>query len=327
MYEGPSKPKDIDEFMLELTNEMVHLISNGLDDVCIRAGNYIMDTPARSLILDIKNSPGLYSCHKCWIRGVFLKQFQTISYEGVGHRLRTHAEFVAKEQYEVDGDKKENHHRSGFKVAIENIPSINIIKQTPIEYMHSTCAGLMKRLLEIWIKMCPSFLNDVDALIEKMGRCWPLEFQRKIRSLKFLKHFKASEYRFWLLYVAPAVMKHFLSPEQFNHFCLVHHAVRLLFLTPVPEEENLNLAQQCINQFLTEWPSVYGKESALTYVIHATEHLPNDCRINKSTPDGFSAFPFESYLRRVQRNYHTGGKQLEQVTKTFLRFIKNFTVY
>lgn len=311
MYEGPSKPKDIDEYMLELTTEIAHLINNGLDDVIIQKGNFIMDTPARSLILDTKQPPGYFSCHKCWIKGVYVKNLRTTSFMGTGNRSRTHEEFIAKTQFNED-DKKKTHHISGFRIALENIPTIDIVKDNKIDYMHCTCSGLMKRKLECWIKTCPFFNENSDQWIETLQRCWPIEFQRKVRSIKFVKKFKASEFRVWLLYVGPAIMKRYLTEEEYQHFCLIHHGIRLLFLTPVPKEENLMLAQQCINKYLEQWPSVYP-ESALSYVVHATEHLPEDCRNNKTTPDGFSAFPFESFLRRVKRNYHTGGKQLEQV--------------
>lgn len=317
MYEGPHKPQNIDEFMVELSNEMTDLILNGLNGVEINRGNFIMDAPARSLILDTKQPPGYFSCHKCWIKGAYDKRLRTISFLGTGNKLRTHDEFVAKQQFEVDANKTENHHVSGFQTAIEKIPTIDVVQNNPVDYMHSTCLGLMKRLLEIWIKISPSFRESVDSLIDKLQKCWPSEFQRKIRSIKFIKNYKATEYRFWLLYVAPALMKHFLSEEQYNHFTLVHHGVRLLFLHPIPSQENVNLSKECIIKFLNEWPLIYN-ESALTYVIHVLEHLPDDCLYNNSTPDSFSAFPFENYLRRVKRNYHSGGRQLEQVNIDYL---------
>lgn len=155
-------------------------------------------------------------------------------------------------------DKKKSHHVSGFVTAIERIPTINIVNHNPIDYMHRTCSGLMKRSLEIWIKICPSFKETVDELIIKMQDCWPVEFKRRVRSIKFINNFKASEYRVWLLYIAPAVMKHFLLKEQYDHFSLVHHGIRLLFLKAVPIEENLNLAQKCNDKFLNQWSSVYN---------------------------------------------------------------------
>lgn len=322
MYEGTGKPKDVDQFMQELLVEYSEMVNGDhASDVRIERGNFVMDAPARSLILDIKTG-GYYACHKCWAKGIWEPELNTISYIGTGHRRRTHSEFVRKEQW-IEADKRASHHVTGFQTAIEKIPSIDVVKHNPVDYMHSTCAGLMRRLLEYWLKKIPSFRDTVDALVDKMRLCWPEEFQRKIRSLKYFNNFKATELRAWLLYVAPAVMKLYLTPEQYQHFCLAHHGIRLLFLTPIPIESNLVLAEKCINEFLEQWPNFYP-DSALAFVVHATEHLPDDCRQNKSTPDGFSAFPFENYLRRVKRNHHTGGKKLEQVNNSDTQFKTTF---
>lgn len=148
--------------------------------------------------------------------------------------------------------------------------------------------------------------------IEQLQKVWPVEFQRKIRSLSLLGDFKASELRVWLLYHGHSILQHHLNEDQYKHFCLIHFGIRLLFLSGQPSDQNIELSQKCINQFLAEWPQIYPN-LALTCVVHQTEHLPEDCRANNSTPDKFSAFAFESFLRRVKRNHHTGGKGLEQV--------------
>lgn len=312
MFEGESKPKVIDEFMIPLVTELNFLIMNGLEDVVIKTGNLIVDSPARSLILDTKQAPGYYCCNECHIKGEHVPHFNTRSFNGTGHRKRTHEEFITKAQFDIH-NKKESHHVSGFSVALERLTTIDIVKNSPVDYMHCTCLGCMKRLMEIWIKTLPGFKEYVDQYILKIQKCWPIEFQRMIRPIKFLDHFKASEFRVWLLYVAPAVMLHFMPHEQYLHFCLLHHGLRLLFMSSSPSKENIDLSQKCINQFLNQWHTFYP-QSALSYVVHATEHLPENCQEHKTTPDGFSAFPFESYLRRVKRNYHSGGKHLEQVS-------------
>lgn len=310
MFEGSSKPKDIDEFVDCFVSELINLIITSIDGVEIRSGNYIMDAPARSLILKTKNSPGYNSCHKCWIKGRYCNHFGTIVYEGTGHPPRTHAQFVEKDQWD-DDDQRNCHHTSLDRVKLESIPRIDIVANNPIDYMHGSCQGLMKRALETWMKGIPLLSDKVDELLKKMNKFWPLEFQRPARSLKYLKNYKATEFRLWLLYLAPAITTYFLTEQRFNHFCLVHHALRLLFFKNPPSHAMIDNAQNLINEFLHEWPHNFN--SALSYVVHTLEHLPEDCKIHNCTPDGFSAFPFESYLRRVKRNYHSGGKPLEQV--------------
>lgn len=187
--------------------------------------------------------------------------------------------------------------------------------------MHSTCLGLMKKLMEMWFSSLD--VSFIDEYINTLKTQWPTEFQRKIRNLKFIKDLKASEYRVWLLYISVAVMKNFLSKEEYTHFCLIHFGIRLLFLNSIPSEQNIELSQKCINKFLLDWPWIYPSK-ALPLSIHVTEHLPEDCKLNSSSPDQFSAFPFESFLRRVKKNYHTGGKSLEQI---FCRFSEELNCF
>lgn len=188
-----------------------------------------------------------------------------------------------------------------------------MVKDSCIDYMHVVCLGCMNRLLSYWVKNIRDFKENCDKYIDKIVKCWPEEFQRKIRHLKQLSHFKATEFRIWVLYIGPAIMRFFLSEHQFKHFLLLHHGLRLLFLAP-QNESFLVESQKCINEFLTKFPDIYPG-LALTYIIHAIEHLPEDCRLNNGTPDSFSAFPYENYLRRVKRNFHGGNRHLEQVSQ------------
>lgn len=188
---------------------------------------------------------------------------------------------------------------------------INVVDDSPIDYMHVVCLGTMSRLLTHWMKVVPNFKDGCDTYIDQMLAYWPNELPRKGRHLSNISNFKATEFRAWILYYGPYVMRFFLSQQQFEHFLLLHHALRLLFLMP-QKEEYLQQSEECLKEFLVKWPTVYPN-LALTYVVHSMEHLPEDCRNTGTTPDDFSAFPYESYLRRVKRNYHGGGGQLEQV--------------
>lgn len=117
-------------------------------------------------------------------------------------------------------------------------------------------------------------------------------------------------------------MRNFLDQDtNFTHFCKIFHGMRLLFIKNPPDDLTLLRSKKYINDFLNEWPNHFNV--ALTYVIHSLEHLPDDCKFNKSTPDAFSAFPYESYLRRVKNNFHSGNKPLEQI---YCRFAEELLI-
>jgi len=52
-----------------------------------------------------------------------------------------------------------------------------------------------------------------SALIHLVKNCVPIEFQRKPRSLNYVKKWKATEYRQLLLYSEPFILKNILSNE------------------------------------------------------------------------------------------------------------------
>lgn len=129
-----------------------------------------------------------------------------------------------------------------------------------------------------------------------------------------------------LFLLGPAIMQYILEENKFNHLCSLFHGMRLLFMNKIPTDEIIDESQRYINQFLMDWPTYYPN-SALSFVVHSIEHLPEACRKQGGTPDTFSAFPFESFLRRVKDYYHSGGKHLQQVSNilkyNFSRFLKS----
>ncbi|ODM87719.1 hypothetical protein Ocin01_18963, partial [Orchesella cincta] len=56
----------------------------------------------------------------------------------------------------------------------------------------------------------------------------PAEFARKTRSLKDLKHYKATEYRLFVLFTGIVVLKDIISPEEYEMFFLLQCAVYIL---------------------------------------------------------------------------------------------------
>lgn len=157
MFEGTSKPENIDEFLNPLVSELIGLFITSFEDITLQTGNYIMDAPARSLILRTKRPPGYYACHKCFIRGYYSHIFHTVVFEGTGHPLQTHEQFCQKHQY--DDDQTKSHHTSPFRTRLEDIPGIDVVKHNPCDYMHSACSGLMKKCLETWVKNNPDIFG------------------------------------------------------------------------------------------------------------------------------------------------------------------------
>lgn len=79
--------------------------------------------------------------------------------------------------------------------------------------MHSACLGLTKRLIESWLKDYPTLSDHVNQSCKILVKNWPIEFQRTFRSLKFFSDFKATELRYWLLYIGKYNNVNFLKTQ------------------------------------------------------------------------------------------------------------------
>lgn len=73
IYCGKSKPKDVNEFLIQFINELNELLENGvvIDDVFyeIAVHSFICDRPARAYVKGIKGHGGYSSCERCQIVG------------------------------------------------------------------------------------------------------------------------------------------------------------------------------------------------------------------------------------------------------------------
>ncbi len=99
--------------------------------------------------------------------------------------------------------------------------------------------------------------NQLDKILSNTK--YPSEFPRTQRKLKELKRFKASEFRNFIFYLAPA-LKEILSAEIFNHYLVYATAIRLL-TDDCLELDHIKSAQNLINYFVRTFSDIYGIEN------------------------------------------------------------------
>lgn len=158
--------------------------------------------------------------------------------------------------------------------------------------------------------------ETINNRIIALSKCFPVEFQRKGRSLEEIEDWKAVEFRTFLLYSGPIVLKGVLSDEQYDHFLYFHIAIRILCSSSSTEEQ-MNYADQCLKYFSYQFGVIYGSYQ-LIYNVHSITHLADDCRFLKGSLDCFSAFPFENFLGRLKMMLRGTIRPLAQL-KTAIR--------
>jgi len=125
-----------------------------------------------------------------------------------------------------------------------------------------------------------------------------------------LHRFKATEFRFFILYSGPIITYNILDSVKYDHFILLHVAITI-FSSASLIKSYLHVTEESIRQFVCKAPKIYG-EDFVVYNIHLLLHLCTDVQIYGPL-DRYSCFPFENYLQSLKRRIRSKRLPLEQV--------------
>lgn len=288
IYHGNEKPKSSNNYLEEFVTEATAIIPHGIF-YFNRHYNiklvFVCDVPAKSFIKCTRGHSGYMSCSKCNTEGIFRNNricFPQIT----NFQLRTDLNFRTKEQ--------ESHHTNTS--ILENLPGLNMIDDFPLDYMHLVCLGVVKKLIvNLWISGHPPYkwssrqLENISSLHTSLQKCTPLEFSRKPRSLSEAKRWKATEFRMFLFYTGPVVLKNNVSEEVYLNFICLHVALNLL-----SKCLDVDYARELLSYFVKTFIVLYGSEN-VSHNIHNLLHLADDVTRFGSI-ENFSAFPFENNM-------------------------------
>lgn len=313
VYCGLTKPPSVSEYVMPFLNEYEELKRNGIrigDSHCtIRIQALICDAPARSLVKGIIGHNGKKGCERCNQTGQRVKN-KTIFKQVNGGRLRDDNSFRSQ------SDKLHHKAKSPFLDT-----EIDMVRQFPLDYMHLICLGVMKRLLQIWTSDEDHGLNAdeiavINNRIAKYKECFPGEFNRKGRPLEDLCRWKATEFRCFLLYSGPLILKGILSNDKYEHFMVFHTCIRIL-CSPTSTMGDYHFAKEWLNYFVDHFGHIYGVHH-LVYNVHSLSHIADDCIYFNAPLDNFSAFPFENYLGKMKKLLRGTRKPMAQLYKRLI---------
>lgn len=309
IYHGKyKKPESIFDFLNCFMIEMKNIISTGLNlngnVFNIIIGQIICDAPAKSFILNVKSFNGYHSCNSCIEEGTFING--RMSFLGVSAPVRTDESFRLK----IDQD----YHKG--PTPLEDF-LIDLVSTIVIDYMHCVCLGVMKRLLTFWVKgKKPVRFKSVDVVsvissqLIEMRAYLPKEFNRLPRSLEELEYFKATEFRSFLLYTSVIVLKGRLKKQLYQHFMLLHCAIRILINSETYITYN-DTAKELLKSFVIQYPTLYGYEF-VTYNVHGLIHLA-DFALQYGPLDKFCAFKYENCLQIIKKTVNNARYPLQDV--------------
>lgn len=148
----------------------------------------------------------------------------------------------------------------------------------------------------------------------------PSEFQRKTRTLDEFPHMKATEQRLHLLYVFPVALRNILPPMMYNHYLLLHVAIKLLVNEKVCRTF-VSYADSLLNEFVSQCPSIYGN-NFVTYNTHNLQHLAADVEVYGCL-DKINAFKFENKLQLIKHRLKSSVNPLQQAVRRLDESEKN----
>lgn len=208
-------------YLEEFVDELKQLEDHGLViDGQHKTDGFVMDAPATASVsvLYIYSFNSFFGCRKCWAKGLFNKKM-------------TFPEVCSDQEFR---DKTCDGHHNGTSV-LEKL-SIDMIDDIPLDPKHLLYLGVVKKIIDQWIdskrdnlkKLSRIAINIVNTALDRISNVYPREFQRKPRRIDHYKKWKATEFRAFLLYSGPLVMKDVLSPNVYKHFMYLSTASRIL---------------------------------------------------------------------------------------------------
>lgn len=326
IYWGHNKPSDSNIYIKDFVDEVKTLVQNGIDvDIFnntilttvhknLVIDCFCCDMPAKSFLLKTKSHTGFFSCTRCTVQGQYL--LRRVCFPNTECPRRTHDDFVNKIQ-------RQYHSNCDDTTEILNIPSLDIVKNFSLDYMHVVCLGAVKKIMMLWKggdglgrdvnkqKLSPNLIKTISERLLSLKYNVSNDFSRKPRSLEELPRWKATEFRLFLLYIGPIAIQSILSKELYEHFLCLHVAM-IIFLSP--NYNNLSsFAQSLMINFVKKFGKLYGKHF-ISSNIHALIHLFEDYD-NYGSLDTVSCFKFENYMSNLKKMVRKNDKPLQQVVR------------
>lgn len=251
------------------------------------------DLPAKALVCNSMQFNGAFSCWHCLQSGktektdkgghVHAFPFQETNPSGPP---RTHESVKADVEKVIENirDGKSEYVVNGIKgpQCFMFLKYFDFVNGYIIDYMHGVCSGVMKLLLMLWFSKdlknsTFSFHIARERVNLALSNIKPtIEITRVPRSLDDIVHWKASEFRSFLLYWGLPVLSKVLSQQYLFHFCLLVKAIYLLSKDTIYPED-LEQAELLLFTFVEDFADLYTVRY-MTMNVHQLVHLSDMVR-------------------------------------------------
>lgn len=273
--------------------------------------------PARAFIKCCKGHTGFYSCERCTVKGETVNH--TRIFKEINCEERTVQAFREK--------KNPQHHLTKEDSPLLDITGFDPIKFVILDEMHMLYIGITKQLIQkLVLKNSETFISLERVLILQknllnISKDVPVEFQRKTFDLMDLGNWKATQFRFFLLYAGGVVMKDVLEEDHYKHFLILYASCRILSSVKLAVQK-ATYVKNILRKFVELMPHFYGPNSQ-TMNIHNLIHIADDV-INIEAPiSQYSAFDFENSLGFIKSIVNCPTNPIAQIQRKLHIFHTN----
>ena len=292
IYVGLHKPP-LEDYLQHLIDELNILKTTGMH---INGYNFkftkvlfVCDAPARAHLMCIKGHNAKLGCQYCRQQG-YCEDHHTVFCDKKSES-RTNDSYI----------KNEENNQLCIS-PLSNVFSINFYSSFVPDYQHCVCLGVTRKLFHLYFdnnkRVKQTAIVQMSTEISQLAKYTPHEFQRRPRRIdKELAHFKATEFRLFLLYLGPFLFKKYLPTPLYHHFLLLHFAIYVLSSNSL-SKSLFSQADGCLQLFVSQVSQLFGKFN-MTYNMHILLHLPEFVK-QHGTLNEFSTFEFENLLSRLK---------------------------
>ena len=272
----------------------------------------LFDLIAKAPILNMNQFNGVNGCSTCLHPGIWLASRYYLPDNE--YPLRTNdsvlrsAQIAEKEGGVIDGIKGPS--------VLSNV--VDLVKSIPMDYMHCVLEGVTKWMVNKWFASanhrCPYYIGRQVKTIDLhlLNQRPPHDFSRAPRPIAtHRKYWKASEFRYWLLYYSLPILVNFLPPLYAHHYSLLVCAMHILLQSKIKEVQ-IDAAEQMLKDYYKMLPELYG-DTSCTLNAHSLIHLTTYVRIWGPLWT-HSMFGFESLNGHLTSMIHSKYRVAEQLS-------------
>ncbi|XP_064461014.1 uncharacterized protein LOC135370983 [Ornithodoros turicata] len=189
-----------------------------------------------------------------------------------------------------------------------------------VDYMHAVCLGFVRATACMWFNHkrphkynIGKKISEIDFRLESLSSI--SEIPRLPRSTKQWKYWKASEWRNFLLFFSPIVLKGVLPRRYYVNWMKFVQIMHVLLNETVPLH-NIPLIRKELVNFLTEYQTLYGKEK-MTFNAHILLHMTDSVK-NWGPLWNYSAFSFENMNGKLLKSFQGTRFVGQQICEKYL---------